>query len=117
MKNSNLHIFKWISLVLLTVSILVASKGIPYVSITQKEHKASDQKTKEQSEKNEQVSISNGLEAIVASTLNPDFAKYLFFDSFHFSNININATVLTKRVVAEKYFRTLFTHIISPNAP
>ncbi len=118
MKDNKLHIAKGIFLLLLTVTLLFSSAGIYYVSKTTKTISVKEEKAKKETGKKEQVSVAHVMEAVVVSVLYPDFAQYILVISFDFSVLTDKVILSPKRfLISEKYFRTLFTHIISPNAP
>lgn len=117
MKNKNLHRTLIFGLLLLAGSILLSSIGSFYhksenlVSVEKKN--ATEDKKQE-----EKVSANYGLEAVVVSATNLDFYKEALFLKPEIFFI-IQKAILTTgySIFLEKYFNTLFTHIISPNAP
>lgn len=122
MKHNKIHIAHGLFLLLLTVSILLSSAGLYAVSEAPAKEIAIKTKGKSsatgQGQKEEKVSASPTFEAVVVSLINHDFAKEIFFYSFEFSPVLEKVTLAPKRyIISEKYFRTLFTHFISPNAP
>ena len=118
MKDNKLHITKGLFLLLLTVTLLFSSAGIFYVSKTTKVTFVKEEKAKKGTGKEEQVSVSHAIVAVVVSILNPDFAKEILFTPFNFSFQPDKEILTPKKIfISEKYLRTLFTHIISPNAP
>lgn len=123
MRHSRIHIAHGFFLLLLAVSILLSSAGLYAVSdISSKEMAAAKAKggssADSQSQKQEKVSASPTFEAVVVSLINHDFAKEILFYAFDFSPVLEKVTLAPKRyIISEKYFRTLFTHFISPNAP
>jgi hypothetical protein len=118
MKHNKLHIAKGFFLLLLTVALLFSSVGVYSVSKTSKPLSAKESKTKKEDKQGKEVFVSPTLEAVVVSILNLDFVKDIVFISFDFSILSQEEVIVPKRItIAEKYFRTLFTHIISPNAP
>ncbi len=115
MKNNKLHIAKGFFLLLLSIVIVASSAGVSYTSeVTKVAISKKDKKT----DKEEKVSVAHGLEAVVVSILNPDFEQEVFFSFIDFSPAKENCINILKRVLfSEKHFHTLFTNIISPNAP
>lgn len=117
MKSKNLHRTLIFSLLLLAGSILLSSIGSFYhksenlVSIETK-------KTAENKKQEEKVSTNYGLEAVVVSVSHLDFHKEVLFLKPEIVFVFQKAIITTcGSIFLEKYFNTLFTHIISPNAP
>ncbi len=118
MKRNKSHIAKGLFLLLLTVAILFSATGIYHVSKATKSLSVKEEKTKKEEKQSKEVLVSRTLEAVVVSILNLDFVKEIVFNSFQFSLIIQEELVVPqKTIISEKHFRTLFTHIISPNAP
>ena len=120
MKHSKIHSIKGLFLLLLTVTVFLSSAGVYYASVkTEKEisQKIPSKDSKDKS-REARVAASPNFEAVVVSFIHPDFAKEILFYTFDFT-IAIEEVLLPGQrfIVSEKYFRTLFTHIISPNAP
>jgi hypothetical protein len=116
MNLKRIHIAKAFFLLLLTVSILLTSAGI--YSASANTVKEPVKKGAASNTKQEKVTAAPTFEAVVVSFLCPEFAKEIFFFSFDFSPVLEKITLTTKRsIISEKYFHTLFTHFISPNAP
>ncbi len=118
MKHNKKHIAKGLFLLLLTATVFLSSARVYHSSFkTQKEITKKGNASKPDS-KEERVSASPNFEAVVVSFISPDFAKEILFTTFDFSPLVQKVVLTSKRpVVSEKYFRTLFTHFISPNAP
>ncbi len=117
MKPNRSHIAKGIFLLLLVAAVFLSSAGIYASSVrTHKEIAKKDQS--ETSSKQEQVSASPAFEAVVVSLISPDFTQEIIFHTIDFSPL-VEKVLLTsnRSIVSEKYFRTLFTHFICPNAP
>jgi hypothetical protein len=117
MRDNKLHIAKGFFLLLLTVTLLFSSAGIYYVSKTVKTVSSKEEKDKKENQKEEKV-FTAAKDAVLVSISNPDFVKEVLLVSFYFPVLTNEVTLTSKKVFSsEKYFRTLFTHIISPNAP
>ena len=118
MKHSKTNIAKGFFLLLLTVTILLSSASIYHVSASTKPVSAKEDKSKKETKQEEQTVVVPAQEAVTGSVLNLDFVKEIVFTSFNLVVSNHEEIKTLKRsVISEKYFRTLFTHIISPNAP
>ena len=115
MKNNKLYIAKVVFLLLLSTAVVVSSIGAFHSSSITKAKTTKEEKKKENEEK---VSVAHGLEAVVVSFINPDFAKYVLFSFFDFSpKQERSINTLRNFILSGKHFHTLFTNIISPNAP
>jgi hypothetical protein len=117
MKHSKAHSIKGFFLLLLTVTVFLSSAGLYYANVkTEKE--ITKKVSSEDTSKEEKVTASPTFEAVVVSLIHHDFAKEILFYTFDFFIVVEKAILPSQRfVVSEKYFRTLFTHFISPNAP
>ena len=119
MQPNKIHIVRFFLLLSLVVSVIVSSAGIYYTSNKiVKSVSAKESSKKKEEKQDEKVSVATGTEAVVASLLNPDFIKGIFLFSFDFPLPENKVVLEPKRFpVSFRYFNTLFTHIISPNAP
>ncbi len=118
MKDNKLHFTKGIFLLLLITVLMFSSAGTYYNSEIVKTASSKEKKTQKEEDQKEQISAAPFLEAVVVSILNPDFAPDILLVSFDFPVLAEELIGRAgHRIVSEKYFRTLFTHIISPNAP
>ncbi len=118
MKHNNRHITKGVFLLLLTVAVFLTSVGIHYTASSLDREEISSKTTSDNSPKEERVSASPNFEAVVVSLIHPDFAKEILFYSFEFAPFTETILLPSQRsIISDKYFRTLFTYFISPNAP
>lgn len=119
MNHNKLHSVRGFFLLLLTLAVFLSSAGIYSASVrTEKEISYKVSSGKPSKDKEEKVTASPNFEAVVVSLIYPDFAKEILFYTFDFSVVTEEVLLPRQRsVISEKYFRTLFTHFISPNAP
>ncbi len=118
MQHNKLHIVRSLLLLSLILSVILSSAGIYYTSKEVKCISAKEKSKKKEDKQDEKVSVATGTEAVVVSILNPDFLKGIILFSFDFPLLAKEEVATPKRfLVSFKYFNTLFTHIISPNAP
>ncbi len=118
MNRNKKHIAKGLFLLLLTLTVFLSSAGVYHSSVKTQKEITRKEKTSKSDPKEERVSASPNFEAVVVSFISPDFAKEILFTTFDFSPLVEKVILTSKRpVISEKYFRTLFTHFISPNAP
>jgi hypothetical protein len=118
MQNNKLHIVRSLLLLSLIISVILSSAGIYYTAKEVKSISAKEKSKKKEEKQDEKVSVATGTEAVVVSILNPDFLKGIILFSFDFPILNNKAVLTPKKfLVSFRYFNTLFTHIISPNAP
>lgn len=118
MKSNKPHIAKRFFLLLLSLVILTSSVGLCNVSHNVVAPQAKEAKGKKEGNKEESLSVAYGLEAVVVSLLTPDFEQEVVFNFFDFPPvIKISYQSINRVVYANKHFHTLFTNIISPNAP
>lgn len=117
MRFSKTHSLKGFFLLLLTMTIFLSSAGMYYASAKTEKH-ISKKVSAEKETKEERVTASPNFEAVVVSLIHHDFSKEFVFSSFEFSLLLKEVVLPPQRSIFEgKYFRTLFTHFISPNAP
>jgi len=118
-KNSKLHIIRTYTLLLLTLVFLFTASGAYSNSINTKATTESTQKsTQNKKENKEEATVSPTIEAVVVSTLNPEFVKAIVFTLAVVLPVEQTERIVCNHsIVATNYFETLFTHIISPNAP
>jgi hypothetical protein len=118
MQNNKLHIVRFLLLLSLIASVILSSAGIYYTSKEVKAISAKEKSKKKEEKQDEKVSVATGTEAVVVSILNPDFLKGIVLFSVDFPFLPSEKVPTPKRfLVSFRYFNTLFTHIISPNAP
>jgi len=116
-KKNLLHTIRLTVLSVLTWVVFGAAVGSYWPKQQPTESKQECTKKQGQTPKNE-LTVSPSAEAVVVSNLAPDFSKAVFF-SFQsilpFTFLIFEPSYLA--VSTNHLFKTLFTHIISPNAP
>jgi hypothetical protein len=124
-KQTKSHIVRFLPLLLVVALMLLSSSGTYYLvpktvlkEVSARKASSTETASKEAGHSDQQVKVAPSIEAVVVSLFAPDFAKEIIFSALEFAPlVEKKLAVATGYVPAEKYFRTLFTHIISPNAP
>ncbi|HSZ25817.1 MAG TPA: hypothetical protein VK766_08875 [Cytophagaceae bacterium] len=114
------NIAKGVFLPLLVAAILMSSTGIYQTSKTKgKSVSASSTNEEKSKKKEEKITVAPEIVAVVVSILSLGFVKDFLLLAFDFSWTSHTPFFFSDKriVIAEKYFDTLFTHIISRNAP
>ena len=118
MKNTKLHIVSLFTLSLLAGVVLISAVGVFYQAREVKTLSVGKKNSEEDKKQEKKISAAHGLEAVVVSVLDLDFGKEAVLTRPEILFLFRKAILVPKRfLISEKYFDTLFTHIISPNAP